>query len=69
MASIELRQEDSMSLKNPYAWSKSSEPDISLDHFLTKVCETKNASNRVPERATVSPLNGSRRRHEAGKRK
>ncbi|PBK74189.1 hypothetical protein ARMSODRAFT_951781 [Armillaria solidipes] len=36
MASTELRQEDSMSSKNPYAWSKSSEPDISLDHFLTK---------------------------------
>ncbi|PBK82875.1 hypothetical protein ARMGADRAFT_689066 [Armillaria gallica] len=36
MASTELRQEDSMSSKNPYAWSKSSEPEISLDHFLTK---------------------------------
>ncbi|KAK0454648.1 translation initiation factor eIF 4e-like domain-containing protein [Armillaria borealis] len=36
MASTELRQEGSVSSKNPYAWFKSSEPDISLDHFLTK---------------------------------
>ncbi|KAK0226253.1 hypothetical protein IW262DRAFT_1541361 [Armillaria fumosa] len=36
MNSTEQRREDSMSSKNPYAWSKSSEPDISLDHFLTK---------------------------------
>ncbi|KAK0460940.1 translation initiation factor eIF 4e-like domain-containing protein [Desarmillaria tabescens] len=36
MTSTELRQEDSMPSKNPYAWSKTSEPEISLDHFLTK---------------------------------
>ncbi|KAK0486138.1 hypothetical protein IW261DRAFT_1453897 [Armillaria novae-zelandiae] len=35
MDSTEARQ-DSMSSKNPYAWTKSLEPDISLDHFLTK---------------------------------